>query len=306
MEFMREFPDDAACLEHLWRESYAPDGEHAHCPKCDRERSFKRYETSQRRQSWTCTSCGHHVHPTAGTIFHKSSTSLHLWFYAIYLVSSSRCGIAAKQLEREIGVNYKTALRMLHKIREELMQQDYTGPLTGEVEADSAYIGGQLHEGERARLRAEGRSNQGPATKRRDVIFAAVERDGNLRASLVGDSRTQEQTTHAIRSTLHEFVLPGSMVFTDDWGGYNVMERAGVYKFRRVRHSQRIYVEGDVHTNTVEGFFGHFKTDVRGTHHAISTRWLPGYLNEWVWRWNHRDDDRAMFRSLISNAATRD
>ncbi len=262
---------------------------------------FKRYQTKQRRQSWTCTACGHHIHPTAGTIFHKSSTSLHLWFYAIYLVSSSRCGIAAKQLEREIGVNYKTALRMLHLIRQDLMEQDYTGPLTGEVEADSAYVGGQLHEGERSRLRAEGRSNQGPATKRRDVIFAAVERKGQLRASVVGDSRTQEQTTHAIRSTLHEFVLPGSLVFTDDWGGYNVLERRDIYRFRRVRHSQRVYVEGDVHTNTVEGFFGHFKTDVRGTHHSISTRWLPGYLNEWVWKWNHRDDDQAMFRSLLDS-----
>ena len=118
-------------------------------------RSFKRYETKQRRQSWTCTACGHHIHPTAGTIFHKSSTSLHLWFYAIYLVSSSRCGIAAKQLEREIGVNYKTALRMLHLIRQELMEQDYTGPLTGEVEADETFIGGKMRESDRRRLREE-------------------------------------------------------------------------------------------------------------------------------------------------------
>ena len=108
MEFVREYPDDAACLNHLWRTRYAEDGENAECPKCEQLRSFKRYETSQRRQSWTCTACAT-IHPTAGTIFHKSSTSLHLWFYAIYLVSSSRCGIAAKQLEREIGVNYKTA-----------------------------------------------------------------------------------------------------------------------------------------------------------------------------------------------------
>ena len=76
-----------------------------------------------------------------------------------------------------------------------------------------------------------------------------------------------------------------------------------LYIASRIRHSQRIYLDGDVHTNTVEGFFGHFKTDVRGTHHAISTRWLPGYLNEWVWKWNHRNDDEAMFRSLIQNAA---
>jgi len=93
------------------------------------------------------------------------------------------------------------------------------------------------------------------------------------------------------------------MVFTDDWGGYNAVERTGRYTFHRVQHSQRVYVSGNIHTNTAEGFFGHFKTDVRGTHHSISKRWLGSYLNEWVWKWNHRNDDRAMFRSLLSNAA---
>jgi hypothetical protein len=103
MEFMRDFPDDATCLEWLWTTRYAPDGKHADCPKCELRREFKRYETSQQRQSWTCTACGFHLHPTAGTIFHKSSTSLHLWFYAMYLMTSTRCGISAKQLEAEPG-----------------------------------------------------------------------------------------------------------------------------------------------------------------------------------------------------------
>src|SRR3954469_10142152 len=133
MEFMREFPDDAACLEHLWRTRYSPDGTHAECPKCERTRVFKRYATKQGRQAWTCTGCGHHVHPTAGTIFHKSSTSLQLWFYAMYLMASTRCGISAKHLERELGVNYKTAWRMLNKIRNELMDQDGDAPLSGDV-----------------------------------------------------------------------------------------------------------------------------------------------------------------------------
>jgi hypothetical protein len=77
------------------------------------------------------------------------------------------------------------------------------------------------------------------------------------------------------------------------------------YTHHRIRHNLRLYVDGDVHTQTIDGFFGHFKTDVRGTHHAISAKWLPGYLNEWVWKWNHRDDDAAMFRSLLRNAAGR-
>src|SRR5213079_2593905 len=148
MEFIREFPDDNACLEWLWRARHSADGETAHCPKCDQDRTFKRYKTAQRRQSWTYTACGHHVHPTAGTIFHKSSTSLHLWFYAIYLMSSTRCGVSAKQLEREIGVNYKTALRMLQKIRTDLMAQD-DGPLSGQVEADETLVGGRMRNSER-------------------------------------------------------------------------------------------------------------------------------------------------------------
>lgn len=92
LQFMREWPDDATCLEYLWRTRHSPDGETAFCPKCETDRTFKRYDFATRRQSWTCTGCGHHIHPTAGTIFEKSSTSLHLWFYAMYLMTSTRAG----------------------------------------------------------------------------------------------------------------------------------------------------------------------------------------------------------------------
>src|SRR5438093_4769722 len=139
MEFMREFPDDATCLEWLWRNRYAEDGIHAQCPKCDKTTEFARYGTTQQRQSWTCTACGHHLHPTAGTIFHKSSTSLHLWFYAMYLVTSTRCGISAKQLEREIGVGYKTAWRMFNLIRNSLMAET-PAPLSGKVDMDETFF----------------------------------------------------------------------------------------------------------------------------------------------------------------------
>jgi transposase len=125
-----------------------------------------------------------------------------------------------------------------------------------------------------------------------------------LRAAVVGTSQAQAETTGTIQAKLHEFVLPSSMVFTDDWGGYNAVARTGRYTFRRVQHSQRIYVSGNVHTNTVEGFFGHFKTDVRGTHHSVSRRWLLGYLNEWVWKWNRRKDEVAMFWQLLADAAS--
>src|SRR5437763_240123 len=105
MEFVRMFPDDAACLDRLWRDRFAPDGHHAYCPsaKCQRERKFHRTKT---RASYTCDSCGLHIHPQKGTIFERSSTSLHLWVYAVYLIASTRSGIAAKQLERELGGAY--------------------------------------------------------------------------------------------------------------------------------------------------------------------------------------------------------
>jgi len=125
MEFMRQFKDDAACLDWLWRERLSADGEHAECPKCERERRFHKLA---QHPAWSCDSCGHHLHPTAGTIFHKSSTSLQLWFYAMYLMASTRCGISAKHLERELGVTYKTAWRMANLIRNQLMSQDGDEP----------------------------------------------------------------------------------------------------------------------------------------------------------------------------------
>src|ERR671930_517424 len=156
MEFMREFPDDDACLKWLWRHRYAPDGGDARCGRCDRERGFKRYETKDRNPAWFCQACGFRIRPLVGTIFARSSTSLHLWFYAIFLMTSTRCGISAKQLERELGVTYKTAWRMFNKIRNELMAQDETMQLSGKVEADETWVGGKMREADKRKARAEG------------------------------------------------------------------------------------------------------------------------------------------------------
>jgi transposase-like protein len=142
MEFMKAFPDDDACLDWLWRARFAPDGKTAWCSKCEQDRVFKHYTTKQGRHSRTCTGCGRHVSATAGTIFEGSATSLHLWFYAFYLMTSTRCGVSAKHLERELGVTYKTAWRMFNLIRNELMAQD-DEPLSGQVEVDEASVDGR-------------------------------------------------------------------------------------------------------------------------------------------------------------------
>ncbi len=232
MEFMREFPDDNACLEWLWRTRYSPDGETAHCPKCDQDRTFKRYETAQRRQSWTCTACGHHVHPTAGTIFHKSSTSLWLWFYAMYLITSTRCGISAKHLERELGVHYKTAWRMFNKIRNQLMAEDGEA-LSGEVELDETFVGGKPRQSDIARRKALGWTPQTDYWERKAVVFAAVERSGRIKASVVPNSRAS-----VIEPLARSYVLPGSMIFTDEYAVYERLGKKG-YSHRTWRYNRR-------------------------------------------------------------------
>jgi transposase len=123
-----------------------------------------------------------------------------------------------------------------------------------------------------------------------------VERGGRIIASVVPNARTK-----TLMPLVKRFVLPETMIFTDEWTPYLNLPKHG-YRHRRINHKQSIYVAGNVHTNTIEGFFGHFKNDVRGTHHSISRKWLQGYLNEWVWKWNRRDDDEAMFRQLLSSA----
>jgi transposase len=288
MEFMRDFPDDATCLEWLWVTRYSPDGKHADCPKCELHREFKRYETSQQRQSWTCTACGFHLHPTAGTIFHKSSTSLHLWFYAMYLMTSTRCGISAKQLERELGVTYKTAWRMFTLIRNELMIDD-DEPLSGAVEMDETYVGGR-------RKGKTGRPGRGD--RKKTPVFGMVERGGRVVASKVADA-----SALSLMPQIEKRVLPESVVYTDEWKSYNRLARSG-YQHRRIHHSQEIYVMGDVHTNTIEGFWSLVKRGIGGTHHAVSAKWLQGYLNEYAWRYNHRDDRQAMFLTLLLRSAT--
>jgi transposase len=290
MEFMNEFPDDATCLEWLWRTRYSKDGEHAWCPSpsCKTERTFKRYETSQQRQSWTCTACGKHLHPTAGTIFHKSSTSLHLWFYGMYLMTSTRCGISAKQLERELGVTYKTAWRMMNLIRNQLMTQGDVDRMTGEVEVDETYVGWQPREWPK-------RSKEWHR-QRKATVLGMVERGGRVRAEHIPFSGAGD-----IQPRVTDVVKTGTVLYTDEAGVYEGIARR--YFHKPIKHTERVYVSGDVHTQTIEGFFSTLKNGLRGTYHAVSKKWLQGYLNEYAWRYNHRDDDLGTFRLLLLRAA---
>jgi transposase len=292
MEFMREFPDDAACLEWLWRNRHSENGTHAECPKCEEFREFKRYGTSQQRQSWTCTGCGHHLHPTAGTIFHKSSTSLHLWFYAMYLMTSTRCGISAKQLERELGVTYKTAWRMANLIRTQLMTQDVE-PLGGgqePVEMDETYVGGRRKDTRWKARKANGKlrtGRPGPAEMEKTPVFGMVQRGGRVAAIVTTTTRSAELLPH-----VQTRVLPGSLIYSDEYKSYDALGTMGFY----------LYVSGDVHTNTIEGFWSLVKRGIDGVFHSVSRKHLQGYLNEYAWRYNQRFESKDRFQLLLLRA----
>ena len=209
-----------------------------------------------------------------GTIFQDSATSLKLWFYAIYLMSSTRCGISAKQLERELGVTYKCAWRMFKQIRSMLDESD--GPkFSGEVEADESFYGGKesnKHKNKRV-------SNY---RMKKTTVAGIVERGGRVQATVV-EIPWKSQLLAPIRTR----VLPRTMIFTDEANHFGGLRNMG-FQHRRVNHSQGVYVDGDVHTNTIEGFWSLTKNGIRGVYHNVSAKYLQMYLNEYAFRFNRR------------------
>src|SRR5271163_2732090 len=239
MEFMRRFPDDAACLDKLWRDRFAPDGHHAQCPRCKRERKFHRTKT---RASYTCDTCGLHIHPQKGTIFERSSTSLHLWFYAMYLIASTRCGISAKQLERELGVTYKQAHKMFKRIR--TLMADDGEPLKGDVEIDETSWGGKPRGGKRAIAIGPDRRRNPVPQPVKTTVLGMVERGGRIRFRVIA-SRHGAPLSRAVLANVN----PDSIIFTDDWASYKPLKDQYI-DHKVINHSEGIYVRGDTYTNT--------------------------------------------------------
>jgi transposase-like protein len=287
MEFERDFPDDAACLDWLLEYRW-PDG--VFCPKCDR---VTKHHREKARPSYSCQFCGHRVHPMAGTIFEDSGTSLRLWFYAMYLMASTRCGISAKQMERELGVTYKTAWRMANRIRSLLSQDDMT--VGGTVELDESYFGGKdkwKHEDKRPH------KGTGPVTKTPVVGMIQRGRSGTGRVVVkVADSaKKRDLMPHA-----KERILPASTVYTDESYAYRDLGDLG-YSHSRVNHRQGVYVSGNVHTNTIEGFWATVKRGLGGVYHSVSTKHLQSYLDEYAFRYNNRaiTGRRGMFDAFLT------
>lgn len=281
-DFDRDFPNDDACLEWLMGFLY-PHG--VHCAKCGR---ITKHHRIKARKCYCCDVCGHQVHPTAGTIYHKSSTSLRLWFKAVFIMSATRCETSAKQLERTLGVTYKTAWRMFKQIRSMLADDD-PDPLRGQVEIDETYIGPKVGNLSLSKRKARGKLRGGSD---KTIVLGAVERKGRIRTKII--ARTD-------RKTLERVTLPmvhgHATVFTDHWGGYDNL--SFYYSHLRIDHS-KFYVDGPTHTNTIEGFWGNFKSGARGTCKHISLKYLQSYLNEYGFRYSRRKWNVPMFWNFMA------
>lgn len=272
-DFNKQFPNDDACLE--WLRAYLyPDG--IACKQCGRVTSHSKL---LKLPVYSCNRCGSHTHPMSRTIFEHSRTPLKQWFYAIFLMSATRCGISAKQLQRELGVTYKTAWRMFHEIRSLMQSTPHT--MSGEVEADETYIGGRSH-GKRGRG-AEGKT----------PVFGLVQRQGDVDATALRNLKSS-----TLYSIIKERVLSESTIYTDEFDVYDRLKTHG-YSHKRVHHNAKIWVLGDAHTNTIEGFWSLLKRGINGVYHAVSQKYLQSYIDEYTFRYNHRLDERPMFLTIL-------
>lgn len=276
-DFFKRFPDDSACLAHLFQLRY---GYEFPCPKCGVIGTFRKLA---KHPAYTCN-CGHHIHPMQGTIFQDSHTPLTKWFYAIYLFTTTRHGVPAKELQRQLGVSYPTAFRMAHLIRQHMARTDGDPALGGHVEADETFIGGK---------QKGVRGSHGKGSNKA-VVFGMLERGGDVMTRVVPDVSAKTLTAH-----IRKNVEPGSTISTDEWRSYRGLTKMG-FDHGAVNHSLDQWVDGPHHTNSLEGFWSQLKRSIRGTHVSVSPKYLARYLGEFEFRYNLRHSPQMMFARLLA------
>jgi transposase-like protein/ribosomal protein L37AE/L43A len=277
-QFQDRFPTEESCLEHLMRVRYADRHE---CEGCGKEAHFYRVKA---RRSYACEYCGYQVYPTAGTPFHRTRTSLRDWFFVMFQFCASRNGVAAKEVERQIGVTYKTAWRMCHEIRKYMAAVDGDEPMGGPfktVECDETFIGGY----ERGAMGGSGKT----------VVFGMRQRGGDIITCVVPNRRRL-----TLQPIIARHVKPYSEVHTDEWLGYSALGAVNRYWHKTVNHAAGEYhTAKGVGVNGIEGFWAQLKRGINGTHIHVSPKHLPKYLGEFEFRHNRRHRPETMLSELM-------
>lgn len=282
--FLRKYPNDDACLDEIYKKRF-PNG--VDCKTC---KKLTKYYKLKGRNTYSCGFCGTQMSPLKDTIFEKSSVSLRLWFYAMFLMTKTRAGISSKQLERELGVCYKTAHRMFKQIR--YLMEEEPRLLDGDVEVDETFVGGK------AKNRAY-EWKQGIEGKEKEVVMGMVERKGKVILKHVPDTSRLTLITQ-----IKENISPTARVLSDELMSYTTLYKYG-YLHQSVKHSAYEFARGDVHTNNIEGVWSQVKRGIYGVYRHVSKEYLQNYVNEYAWRYNNRKLGEGMFEALLNLASSR-
>lgn len=278
--FLKRFSSDEKCLEEIYKMRY-PKG--VLCSKC---KVLRKYYPLKGRNTYSCGFCATHISPLTDTIFEHSAVSLRLWFYAMFLMTKTRSGISAKQLERELGVSYKTAHRMFKLIRTLMEEEEEGEKLGGIVEIDETYVGGK---GKNRAKEWHG------GVEEKEVVWGAVERKG--KAVLKHVANAQKYT---LIKELKDTVDTTAHIMSDEAGTYKNLYDFGYYNHHSVNHSNSEYGRGLVHNNTIEGVWSQFKRGITGVYRHVSSEYLQDYVNEFAFRYNHRNFENGMFEILFN------
>lgn len=284
--FLARFPDDDSCLEEIKKLRY-PDG--IFCSICNKVTNHYKLKG---RTAYSCEFCRNQVYPLADTIFEKTTTPLRLWFYAMFLMTHTRAGISAKQLQRELGVTYKTAWRMFKQVRM-LMAQNGGDLLSGTIEIDETYIGGK----------GKNRMSQWHGNEKpKEIIIGMVKRNENRKGGTKAYLKHISNTGKWILlKQIKENVDSKARVITDENPGYIQLKYHG-YKHDFVKHKET-YVIDDTYTQNIENVWSILKRGIYGVYRIVSKKYLQAYVDEYTWRYNNRKLNGLMFDRLLQQVA---
>lgn len=287
IDLIRAFPDEQTCIDHL--ESLRWNSGHIVSPF---DPYSKVYKCANNR--YRCKNTGKYFNVKTGTLFDNSKVELQKWFLAIWLATSHKKGISSVQLSKDIGVTQKTAWFMLQRIRN-CFGFDNDNDLSNEVEVDETYIGGKNKNKHNVK---KVECTQGRSIKDKAPVFGMIERGGKLNAKCVEDVSVRTLTSEIVR------YVNDATVYSDEWIGYNALKR--IYDHQFIKHGAGQYVNGRIHTNTIEGFWSLLKRGIIGIYHFTSVKHLQKYVDEFVFRYNTRNNNETQrFNLLLSNTEYR-